>query len=517
MTAFCNQTLGSHYKPDIMNKVPYPQEKSKRGPMNNAPLFKQIFSPYCEKHIYQKQTPSLFGDAAFLEWQTAEQPLTDSKINRAIASKLIIGYFMSVCTRCFSLDIDDHTGKGEGYLLSIYQNICKKLTTPSLICKTPHGLHAFYFLSHPVPEILLIAQARRALQNVPVEVKPTNAVGLRIPAEKDLLDPCTFNPLNRLFEDAVNAASVYHPIELFGAGIMPDAVVESLKERQSKAVKIRTWKSIACAEEEYGKYGIQSGTTNAVLCELIPIYRSAGLTAQEAAAEFAALLAPDYDGELRRNPRRLQQRVNAFYKNPPETRFNTLPKQAEVGLFTEIIAETIAALLTGPAETRQQKSALTQRRRTVKKAVALIESWKLYLDSVISSKQFLEMWNYLYPYFKKNTKEGYYPLSSNILKKVHENYERWILPFLLEVGYLERSPYKYSSVYGICYYYKINGERFITDTPRPQPKPKRISKAQARADQIRAYKREHPKATVRAIAEAFHISKSVVGRYLLKK
>jgi hypothetical protein len=485
--------------------------------MNNALLFKQIFSPFISKHIYPKQTPSLFGHDASLDWHTAEQPLTDNKINRAIASKIVLGYFLSVSTCCFCLDIDDHRGKGDGYLLSVYQTCCNRLNSfPSLLRKTPHGLHAFYVLSHHVPEVLVLAQARQVLRNVPVEVKPTSAIGLRIPTEKDLLDPRTLNPLNMLFEDAVKAAPVYHPVHLFGMGILPPAIVEGLKERQAKTIKMRTWKSIARAEEDYGKYGIQPGATNRALCELIPVYRSAGLTPEGATAEFVALLAPKYDGELR-NYRRLLQRVRSFYKNEPETRFNTLPEKAEIDLFTEIIAETIAGLVTGPAESRQQKAALTQRRRTAKKAVMLIESWKLYLNEVISRKEFLEMWDYLYPYFRKNTSEGYHPISRNIFKKkMHEHYESWLLPFLREIGYLERSPYKYSSAYGICYYYKINSFKFTGTELKPETKAPRIrnAKAKTRADQIRAYKREHPKATTRIIAFEFGISAMTVSRIL---
>jgi hypothetical protein len=59
----------------------------------------------------------------------------------------------------------------------------------------------------------------------------------------------------------------------------------------------------------------------------------------------------------------------------------------------------------------------------MKRAVVLIERRRQYLASVISNKQFLEMWNYLYPYFKKNTAKGYFSISSNVLKKAHENYE----------------------------------------------------------------------------------------------
>jgi hypothetical protein len=51
------------------------------------------------------------------------------------------------------------------------------------------------------------------------------------------------------------------------------------------------------------------------------------------------------------------------------------------------------------------------------------------------------------------------------------------LPFLKRMGYLERSSYRYSKVYGICCYYRINWYKFIMDNPAP--KPKRESKAQA--------------------------------------
>lgn len=491
--------------------------------MNNASLFKQVFSPFTGKYIFQQPEAGLFDYDGCSDWITAERPLTDPRINTAILGKAVIGYFLSVCARSFCVDIDDHAGKGPGYLLSVYQTVVGKLRQyPSLVCKTPRGLHAFYFLDHHVPEVLLVMKAKEALHGVPVEVRPTENIGLRIPAEPDLLDPRTWEARNARFKDAVNAAPVYHPVELFGMDVLPGNIVETLKERQGKAVKAQTWKSIACAEAEYGAYGIQGGTTNAVLCELIPVYRSAGLTPEEAAAEFASLFSPDYRGELRRSPRRLLQRVKAFYKNTPTTRFNTLPKEAGAqplapDLFTELIAEAIAALVTGPAETVQQRGALTKRRRTIKKAVILIERWKLYIGNIVSRKEFLEMWNYLYPYFKKNTKEGYIPLSRNLFKRMHEHYEKDVLPFLLKIGYLERSPYKYSSVYGICYYYRINGFKFITDKPQPVPPRVRHAKAKARAAQIRAYKQEHPKATVRHIGEVFHISKSSVSDYLRGK
>jgi hypothetical protein len=72
------------------------------------------------------------------------------------------------------------------------------------------------------------------------------------------------------------------------------------------------------------------------------------------------------------------------------------------------------------------------------------------------------------------------------------------MPFLKKIGYIERSNYRYSKLYGICYYYRVNGYQFIKDMPKEKPAapPKvRYAKAKARAGQIRDYKKEHPKAS----------------------
>jgi hypothetical protein len=490
------------------------REKAK----NNAEIFVELFSPFRKKYIIKNKKPEegLFDVSGFSPWRTADRYLTDRAIERGITGAAVIGYFLASCSRSLCVDIDDHTGKGLGYLLSVYDTIRGKLTVyPSMLCKTPRGLHAFYFLTHPVPEILLIERARRVLEGVPVEIKPTSQIGLRIPAERYLLDPRSLNRLKVDFRQAVQEAAQYHPFELFGASVLPDEIVDSLKSRKSKALRLKTWESVCGFEAEYAG-GVRAGATNEALCELIPVYRSSGLTPEEAAAEFAALLAPEYAGELR-NFRRLLQRVKSFYQKTPATRFNTLPK-LETDLFTEFIAENISGLVRGKEETRQQKAGLTRKRRTVKKAVFIIENWKRYIDGVVHSNQFLEMWNYLYPFFKKNTKEGYYPLSSDFLKKTHRNYERFLLPFLVEVGYLERSPYQYSSIYGICSYYKINSVNFMTARP-PTPAPVakvRHSKAKLRADEIRAYKQEHPQMSNRAIGRALKVDEKTV-RIALKK
>jgi hypothetical protein len=183
------------------------------------------------------------------------------------------------------------------------------------------------------------------------------------------------------------------------------------------------------------------------------VYRSAGLTPEESATRFYANLAPVYDGELR-NLERLLRRIQSFYKNQPEQFKRTESKQ--IDFYSLLLADTIALKVTGATETGYQIRALGQKRNTVRKAVLRLENWKNFIDGVKENRQMVEYWNYLYPYFKKNTAEGYYPIPRNLLKEIHGNYGEWLLPFLMEVGYLEKSPYGYSAGNGTCLHYRIN-------------------------------------------------------------
>jgi hypothetical protein len=494
---------------------------AKDNTTNNASLFHEVFSPYRKQYLFQRSVPSLFAKGQLeLQWATASRYLTDIKIDRAIAGTLTVGYYLSLCPSAFCVDIDDHQGKGEGFLLSVYNRVRRCfLSLPSVVVRSPRGLHLHYFLRHPVPELLLIERVRAQLRGIPAEVRPTHETGLRVPCERNLLDPYGLEPLTRSFREVVKDAERYHPVELFGVGIEPGIIRESLNERKERAVSLAAWKRIARVECLYGQSTgwVKAGETNLALCEIIPIYRSSGLSAHEAAMEFHALIAPGYHGELL-TFRRLLQRVKSFYRHTPQTRFTQAPARREQeDLFTGHLAQVLAGLLQSPTETRQQKTALTRKRRTVKKAVVFLEGWLAYLRDVVVNKRFLEMWDYLYPYFKKNTKDGYYPISRNLFKgKMLEHYERWLLPFFCEIGYLERLPHTYSNIYGICYYYRINGDRFIgMDVPSTvAPVAPRVSKADERAAQIRAYKREHQDMSNRAIARVLEVDEKTIRNAL---
>jgi hypothetical protein len=482
--------------------------------------------PFRKKHLIQQSLGYDLNGDKYYEWFTVYNYLTDYRILKAITGDRTYGFFIGHCPRFFCVDIDDHQNNDEGYLRYLYNEVLEVFPEPSMLIRTPHGLHAYYFLSIPVPELLLIGKAREMLQGINVEIKPTSEVGLRIPQDHKFLDPSSMYPLPFNFAEIVLEAYQYHPIEIFGNELERKYIVEQLQDHSSSYHTAKVMERVLEAESAYiGVNGIHPGETNEAIKILVPIYRTAGFTVEESVERFAMLLARDYSGELR-NMRRLRQRVESYYRNAPETRFDTIPLPQQDSLYIELIVEALTAQLTGPTETAYQRSALTKRKATLREAIYIIESWVAYIDAVRSNRQKLAVWDYLYPYFTKNTAEGYYPLSRNILQKINKHYERWLLDFLLSVGYLERAPYRYSKLYGICYYYRINGMRALQQYDSivrekkelivPETAAIEVVTEKSKPELVIELKARCPWLSARDIAEVLNIPKSNVIRYLAK-
>lgn len=458
---------------------------------------------------------SRYAKLSVFEWFVKNAYLSGGVIGGAISGKLSAAFFLKPVTRMFAVDIDDHSGKGDGYLLSVYYSVIEKLgIKPSLANKTPRGIHAYYFLTDYYPTALITKRLKSFLSGIPVEVRPTCEDALRIPREDMLLDPDTLKPLSGNFSEPVEHARRYNPAVIFGEGLSPELLRQTLKEKKADYNSMRDIKKLS--DMEAALYPVLTGMTNDALCSLVPLYRQAGCSAEEAMGRIISLLDEGYSGELRRE-RRLLQRINSFYKKTPDCIFTVLPAERKPDLFAERLAFSIADLVTGLADTPQQRTALTKKRNTVKKAVIYIEQWSVYIGGIMKNRPFAAVWDYLYPYFIKNVEKGFTPFPRNSWIKIHSNYERWLLPFLLEIGYLERSPYPYAPNFGICYYFRIEREKFLAVLPPEEPVAPKVNKADAHALQIRQYKAEHPKKSNREIAKELGYSHDTVNRALKRK
>jgi len=183
------------------------------------------------------------------------------------------------------------------------------------------------------------------------------------------------------------------------------------------------------------------------------------MTVQEATVRFAGLLHPSYAGELR-DWHRLLGRVRSFYRNPPPTPY-TRPRDVQHDLFAEAVAENVAATWPARGETRQARAGATKRRRTLVRIVLGVLDWTGYVRRVYEHPGERAAWNYVYPYFAKNMREGFTPLPRTLLRRFVPYHAERVLPHLEAQGFLTPSPYPYVPGAGICRYYRVDAARFM--------------------------------------------------------
>ena len=446
--------------------------------MNEAQVFRRTLTPYSRKCLIRTAGPDeLFAPG----WIDDHKPLTDERIEAAILGRLAVAYMAAASPRAIGIDIDDHTGRGNTYRLEMYERTRARFSglMPSIVASSPRGLHVWYILEAPIPWTILEPYATAAVKGLAVELRPTPSLGLRIPAEAELLDPATLLPLHRgfkaVFEDAEIERS-YHPAEIFGTGILPASVRSTLRERKARYGAFLGRSAIRKAEEENP---FLPGCTNASLNALVPLYRSAGLTAEDTARRVYALLPPVYIGELR-NWGRLLSRVKSYYRHAPDPK----PVNRQASLFSDPIAESVASLWKGRVQNTDSENTasglddahirttlrgralgnesfrLEQGRASVRRLVNGILEWNEFITDIRGDPLEHARCRYLYPYFSKNTREGFTPLPQSVLRRIDANYHRFF-PFLIASGFLEKAPYQYVPGAGICNYYRLRLDRFI--------------------------------------------------------
>lgn len=412
--------------------------------IKKADVFINAFKPYRNNYTYEYYN-TLFHEKL---WAESKKYLSENKILEGILGLSAIGYFLTNSTVILAIDIDDHSGKGEAYLLNLYNQVLQRIKIkPSIIFKSPRGLHLYYFLTEFVPTGILVNHANEKLKGIPHEIKPTENISLRFPIESKAINPENMQFFNMPFEKIIPYCQKYHPVELFDENILPIAIRESLKEKRQNIKKFKSIPKIEYIENQLLPF--EDHNTNETFLKLCNIYRCSGLTIDEALYRFKLCLlrSPEYTGGLI-NYRELSRRVKSEYVNNQ----SFIPKKIEVdpNLFDNIIVNNII-----------KRSPFTYRRdKALKQFIFKLLHWIDFQDEILKDKKQLSLWDYMYPYYRKNRNEGLYPLPFNLMRKWNHRYFE-ILDFLLSIGLLENSNYKYNPMFNICKYYKVKTESFL--------------------------------------------------------
>ena len=366
--------------------------------------------------IYRKN----FNKETECGWKKSSYYLSDSTISKAFyCEKSTVGVFSTYQTKFFVVDIDNHNNATNVNLL--YSQVYTKLGEPSLVCKSPHGLHVYYFIKEFYDANLLTHKIKKIL-NLNVEVKPTPNCSIRFINSNHLLNPIT---LESISIDSINEILEYNVNEFLYA------YTEDIKLKKD-TIDI-----------------IFAGETNDALNNLIPQWKSQGFTDEECCNKFIAKLDISYTGDCR-NFARLLKRVKCY---------KVVSRKKKEKDFSEI--EIKYSKLLNDIESNfkiNTKNLYNKSKRieNIRKFVCGILYSKEQNLAILDNQELLSAYTTKYKYFKYEVEKGNIPLPSTYLKSIVSNYSL-ILNYLISIGFIRRKDGRsYDSINHSCQYYHIN-------------------------------------------------------------
>lgn len=407
--------------------------------MKNEPLlFRERFNPFNKRITKRIIQNEFWGETP--AWITLEEPLTNNKILEAVYGKKIIGYFSTGYSPAFGIDIDAHNGEGLEYSKKIYAEVRERLHFPaSVLCISTGGagLHCFYFMTRPLPFLVIQNALYKTLDGLKVEIKPTTNQSLRIPPKNSFLFPETLETDHRAWRVVIAEAEQREPFELFDALISPDAMRSQYKKK-------------GISRKLYNLEGklspILPGNTNEAVYKLGYLYARSHVPIEYAVNRFRELLHPHYQGELRQG-KRLYERFKNVYRKHGRGGIIQLHREPELFDTDEITAGNIADkfIKALPPEMFEKKKGKygTIKKNLFQKLLKGIILWHKYLNEIYCDNVWRSYWNYCYPGFAHNVKRGFYPLPYSVLKKYIGKPGRFYIQILQETGFLKKAFWKH--------------------------------------------------------------------------
>jgi hypothetical protein len=362
-------------------------------------------------------------------WKNVKSILTDDILLSSINSdnKSFIGTFNCFMSNYFVLDIDNHNNNVN--INEKYYKIFNVFGEPSLVYKSPRGLHIYYFLKELYSIDLIKKEVKKYFSDI--EVKPTSDSALRILNYKNILNPLTLKKTKRNFRSYINHSMVYNVQEIFFSLQKEEFKIQNKKEK----IDI-----------------IYSGKTNDALNYLIPIWKTQGYSTKECAEKFIAKLDPSYQGECR-NRQRLEKRIE-YYK-VKESAKEIVSDSYEIEQKYDKIIKTILNISDKKLpKTSEYNREL--RKKKIKDVVLYILSSYDMTQVILNNPRLLMEISCLYPYFFHETKNGNIPLPSKYFKSMYSNYHK-AFNFLYSIGFIKRPHGRsYSTDKHSCQYYRID-------------------------------------------------------------
>lgn len=381
--------------------------------ISSAEEWYKHFQPYQGKFTVRikSQDTGLFGSE--FHYITKNERLDFRLIHKALSGSEVVGRFSTYKTKVLGIDIDHHfidawhSERPCAELLKKYETVIKSIGQfPSLVFRSEHGLHLYYFFEYYSLHEIMQRQIEKKLGSASeyAEILPTPNHSLRIDPLNNCLDPRTLNRIP--FPSEVE---LYCQSQVLSSDCLPDSFRRG-KRKRLKSIRNQT----KLETLEKGIIPIRAGSSNEAYKILSTAYYLNGLTTAEAVTRFTELLiSSGYIGELR-NLKRLEQRMKSTYrqlKRKGAEIFEGVNKPAELDLFDLNLIRSAV----------NKSPFAVQRKKALESYLQNLLRWKNYIDRMEKSE--FELWSWFYMDFRVNRKAGFYPIPSLVMKSWNGHYK----------------------------------------------------------------------------------------------
>lgn len=400
--------------------------------------------------------------------KTISAPLTAEIVQEHLDGKIVVAFKASGVERDYvGVDVDDHESGtwlnkmlvgGYPKITEKYEEVVRRMRgkKPSVMFRSPRGLHAYWFMDRGLPSLLLDEVMRERFEDRFAENLPTNRDALRVPRPQDYLG----DDLRPRDFTGYEGMRRYAPEAIFGEEIKPGVrrakgyagAVGKGKGKGGKGAKKERdpMKNIEDAEAFYGPF--KNFQTNEPFKKLVGKYFANGLSEEQAVARFRAILdrSPEYTRDLRSE---LVPRVASAYRNLRKPNSLAGMKHALIRGDPDAmkVVQTIIEAV-GMKETDKEY-------RRFEEFILCLWSRKIELDWIGRDPERAAYHDYKYPGFLRLFRQGYYPINSKELHGWDSEYHRY-LRLLKGIGVMTECPFGYSTILGRCKHYVLNINMF---------------------------------------------------------
>ena len=372
-------------------------------------------------------------------WSKVDYYLTDNQLLKSINNvRSDVAIFSCYKANFFVCDIDNHSGKVD--VKNIYYKIYNKIGQPSLVCKSPRGLHVYYLLTDYYDASLLTKKISQLLNLKNVDIKPSYNSAIRSINSNYILSPTSLHKSRKKFCNYIKESVKYSSSEILFDYIEP------IKKPLCKSS---------------GPIGIiYKGQTNDALNTLIPIWKTKGFTNEQCVEMFQEKLDKSYSGECR-SKARLLKRIQ-YYTGGLETK-KIVSSSLE---FVEDTYSKLIEFILNKYDKFYKNKTLYNRTRfksKLKEFIIAILYAKQTNKSIYDDPQSRSLYDQLYCFFSKEVRNGNTPLPSTFFKAISTNYHQYT-NFLHLIGFISMpNGRSYDTQRNSCIYYKVNTTLHIKD------------------------------------------------------